>query len=168
MLDLQGEWLCSLLTSCRVIAICLIHVKKIYPLFEPAQKHTPLFSECRDISLWFTPHINIPFCLPHIEIYLLVYSAHKHSICSPHIEIYLVVYSAHKHTLLFTLCRDLFCAIACFKRNQHHQISEGDSVQGTTFCENQVVDTTFLFYDPYDITIVCFVCFINSDNYTVE
>ncbi len=35
-----------------------------------------------------------------------------------------------------------------FERNLHNQISSGDSVQSTTFCGNQVVDTTFWFHDP--------------------
>ncbi len=43
-----------------------------------------------------------------------------------------------------TLCRTM----ACFERNLHNQISSGDSFQSTTFCGNQVVDTTFLFHDP--------------------
>ncbi len=43
--------------------------------------------------------------------------------------------------------------MACFERNLHNQISSGDSVQSTTFCGNQVVDTTFFFMTHYDITI---------------
>ncbi len=41
--------------------------------------------------------------------------------------------------LRHVLCR----TIACFQRNLHNQISCGDSVQSTTFCGNQVVDTAF-------------------------
>ncbi len=43
--------------------------------------------------------------------------------------------------------------MACFERNLHNQISSGDSVQSTTFCGNQVVDTTFFSMTHYDITI---------------
>ncbi len=38
--------------------------------------------------------------------------------------------------------------MACFERNLHNHISGGDSLQSTTFCGNQVVDTTLLFHDP--------------------
>ncbi len=38
-----------------------------------------------------------------------------------------------------TLCHTM----ACFEWNLHNQIFSGDSVQNTTFCGNQVVDTTF-------------------------
>ncbi len=43
--------------------------------------------------------------------------------------------------------------MACFEQNLHTWISGGDSVLSTTFCGDHVVDTTFLFYDHYDITI---------------
>ncbi len=44
--------------------------------------------------------------------------------------------------------------MACFERNLHNQISSEDSVQSTTFCGNQVVDTTlFCSITHYDITI---------------
>ncbi len=44
--------------------------------------------------------------------------------------------------------------MACFERNLHNQISSGDSIQRTTFCGNQVVDTTFFCsMTHYDITI---------------
>ncbi len=44
--------------------------------------------------------------------------------------------------------------MACFEWNLHNQISSRDSVQSTTFCGNQVVDTTcFCSMTHYDITI---------------
>ncbi len=43
--------------------------------------------------------------------------------------------------------------MACFEQNLHNQISGGDSIQSTTFCGNQVVDTTFCSMAHYYITI---------------
>ncbi len=46
------------------------------------------------------------------------------------------------------MCLLLYRTMACFERNLHNQISSGDSIQRTTFCGNEVVDTTFLYHDP--------------------
>ncbi len=54
----------------------------------------------------------------------------------------------------FTLCQwYLYRTMACFEQNLHNQISSGDSIQSTTFCGNQEVDTTFYSVTHYDITI---------------
>ncbi len=48
------------------------------------------------------------------------------------------------HSEAMSLCS----TTACFERNLYNQIFGGDSVQSTTFCGNQVMDTTFSFHDP--------------------